>query len=166
LSSAYAAILPIFVAAFSQHHTMTLTGNILGITHKRDNRHKDIQLLVDKVEYITSRKDGHFFQDFDYVEALDTPLLITGDCLARDDSKYMEPGEYAFQVYDKVGDDYVRNESKQLVISMEYIEEEDLSILASVTYSVTVSNEEFNKLKRNKNKEKVLKRRRDNNKSR
>jgi hypothetical protein len=113
------------------------------------------------VEYITSRKDGHFFQEFDYVDELDTPLLITGDCLARADKKYEEPGEYTFQVFDKVGEDYVLNDRKQLVITMEYIEEEDLTILTSVSYSVTVSNEEFNQIKKEKNKEKALKKRRD-----
>jgi hypothetical protein len=140
---------------------MTLTGNILQITNKRDSRHRDIQLLVDKVEYITSRKDGHFFQDFEFVEELDTPLVLTGDCLARSDKKYVEPGDYAFQVFDKVGEDYVLNDRKQLVISMEHIEEEELTILTSVTYSVTVSNEDFNRIKKEKNKEKVLKKRKD-----
>lgn len=138
---------------------MTLTGNLLEITRKRDSRHQDIQLLVDKVEYITSRKDGHFFQDFEYVDELDTPLLITGDCLARADKKQEEPGEYAFQVFDKVGDDYVRNDRKQLVITMEHIEEEDLTILTSVSYSVTVSNQDFNQIKKEKNKEKALNKR-------
>lgn len=131
---------------------MTLTGNLLEITKKRDSRHKAIQLLVDKVEYITSRKDGHFFQDFEYVDELDTPLVITGDCLARADKKQEEPGEYTFQVFDKVGDDYVFNDRKQLVITMEHIEEENLTILTSVSYSVMVSNQEFNQIKKEKNK--------------
>lgn len=140
---------------------MTLTGDILSITNKRDSRHRDIQLLVDKVEYITSRKDGHFFQDFEYVEELDAPLLITGDCLARDDKKYAEPGEYIFWVFDKVGQEYVRNDRKQLVITLEHIAEEDLTILSSVNYSITVSNAEFNQIKKEKNKEKMVKKRRD-----
>jgi hypothetical protein len=148
---------------------MTLTGNILDITGKRDDRHQDIQLRVDQVEYITSRKDGHFFQDFEYVDVLDTPLVLTGDCLARDTKKYMDPGEYAFQVFDKVNQEYVLNPLKQLVVTMEYIEEDDLTILTSVSYSVTVSNEEFTRIKteRNKdkmkdrNKEKMLKKKQD-----
>jgi hypothetical protein len=140
---------------------MTLTGNILDITNKRDNRHQNIELRVDKVEYITSRKDGHFFQDFEYVDTLDSPLVLTGDCLARSDKKYMEPGEYAFQVFDKVGEEYVLNDRKHLEITMEYIEEDGLTILASVSYSVTVSNEEFNRVKKVRNREKVLKNKKD-----
>jgi hypothetical protein len=148
---------------------MTLTGNILEITSKRDNRHHDIALRVDQVEYITSKKDGHFFQDFEFTDILDTPLVLTGDCLARADKKYVEPGEYAFQVFDKIGEEYVLNDRKQLVITMEYIEEDDLTILTSVSYSVSVSNEEFIEIKtaRNKdkmkdrNKEKMLKKKKD-----
>jgi hypothetical protein len=140
---------------------MTLTGNILEITSKRDNRHQAIKLQVDQVEYITSRKDGHFFQDFEYVHPLDTPLVITGDCLARSTNKYTGPGEYVFQVFDKVGDAYVLNEQKELVITMEHIEEENLTILTSVAYSVRVSNQEFNQIKKDKNKEKMLQKRKD-----
>jgi hypothetical protein len=140
---------------------MTLTGNILEITNKRDDRHQNIKLQVDQVEYITSRKDGHFFQDFEYVHTPDTPLVITGDCLARSTNKYTEPGEYLFQVFDKVGDAYVLNEKKELVITMEHIEEEGLTIMTSATYSVRVSNEEFNQIKKDKNKEKMLKKRKD-----
>ena len=140
---------------------MTLTGNILQITSKRDNRHKDIQLLVDKVEYITSRKDGHFFQDFAYEETLDTPLRLTGDCLARAEKKYTEPGEYIFQVYDKVGEEYVLDNRKQLVVYLEYIEEEDLHVLTSLSYSITVSNAEFDQIKKEKNREKGSGKRRD-----
>jgi hypothetical protein len=136
---------------------MTLTGNIQEITNKRDSRHQDITLQVDKVEYITSRKDGNFFQDFDYEDVLDTPLLLTGDCLARSDKKYAEPGEIVFQVYDKVGEDYVLNEQKDLVVTMEYIEEDDLTILTSVSYSVRVSNDEFQQIKRDRNKDKMTK---------
>jgi hypothetical protein len=140
---------------------MTLTGNILDITPKRDSRHKDIELRVDEVEYVTSRKDGNFFQDFDFVDTLDTPLVLTGDCLARTDKKYDDPGEYTFQVFDKVGDEYVLNDHKHLVITMEYIEEDDLTILTSVSYSVKVSNEEFQQVKRDRNKEKMIKKRKE-----
>ena len=139
---------------------MTSTGNILDITTKRDSRHQHIALQVDKVEYITSRKDGHFFQDFDYVDVLDTPLVLTGDCLARV-SKKEEPGEYEFKVFDKVREEYVLNDQKHLVITMEYIEEDDLTIVTSVSYSVRVSNEEFQQIKRDKNKEKMLKKRKE-----
>lgn len=141
---------------------MTLTGNILDITQKRDSRHQDIRLEVDKIEYLTSRKDGHFFQDFEYVEELDTPLVLTGDCLARTDKNFLDPGEYEFLVYDKVGEEYVLNESKQLVITMEYVEEEDLTILSSVYYSVRVSNREFEQIKKEKNREKMQKKRKNN----
>jgi hypothetical protein len=140
---------------------MTLTGNILDITTKRDSRHQDIALQVDKVEYITSRKDGHFFQDFDFVDTLDSPLVLTGDCLARVDNKKEEPGEYEFKVFDKAGEEYVLNDRKHLLITMEYIEEDDLTILTSVSYAVTVSNEEFQQIKRDKNKEKMLKKRKE-----
>jgi hypothetical protein len=134
---------------------MTLTGNILDITNKRNDRHQDIQLRVDQVEYITSKKDGHFFQDFDYQDTLDTPLVLTGDCLARADKIYVDPGEYAFQVFDKVGEEYVLNDKKQLVITMEYVEEDDLTILTSVYFSVRVSNEEFTRIKTDRNKDKM-----------
>lgn len=140
---------------------MRLTGNILDITHKRDSRHRDITLAVDRIEYITSRKDGHFFQEFDYVDELDTPLVLTGDCLARSDKKLWEPGEYAFLVYDKVGEDYVLNDRKHLWIAMEYIEEDDLTILRTAKYSVMVSNEAFQQIKTNRNKDKMSQRKKD-----
>jgi hypothetical protein len=140
---------------------MTLTGNILNITTKRDSSHREVALQVDKVEYITSRKDGHFFQDFDFVDVLDTPLVLTGDCLARVDNKKEAPGEYEFKIFDKVGQEYVRNAQKHLLITMAYIEEDNLTILTSVSYSVRVSNEEFQQIKRDKNKEKMLKKRRE-----
>lgn len=140
---------------------MRLTGDIREITHKRDSRHRDIALTIDRIEYLTSKKDGHFFQDFDYVDELDTPLVLTGDCLARSDKKLWEPGEYAFQVYDKAGEDYVRNDSKHLLVALEYIEEDDLTILRSAKYSVTVSNQEFQQIKTSRNKDKMSQRRKD-----
>jgi hypothetical protein len=140
---------------------MALTGNILDITTKRDNRHQAIALEVDEVEYITSRKDGHYFQDFDYVDVLTSPLVITGDCLARAADRSLDQGEYAFQVFDKTGEEYVLNPQKHLVVSLEYVEEDDLTILTSVYYTVTVTNEEFQQIKRDKNKEKMLRQRKD-----
>lgn len=140
---------------------MTLTGNIRDITTKRDSRHRDIALQVDKVEYVTSRKDGHFYQDFDYVDVLDVPLVLTGDCLARDPKQQEEPGEYTFLVFDKVGEDYVRNEQKRLEVTMEYVEEEGLTLLTSLTYTVMVSNEEFQQIKRDRNKEKMARKRKE-----
>lgn len=140
---------------------MRLTGDIRDITQKRDSRHRDIALTVDRIEYLTSRKDGHFFQDFDYQDELDAPLVLTGDCLARSDKKLWEPGEYAFQVYDKVGEDYVLNDRKHLLVALEYIEEDDLTILRSARYSVTVSNEEFQQIKTSRNKDKMSQRKKD-----
>ena len=94
------------------------------------------------------------------MDVLDTPLVLTGDCLVRV-SKKEEPGEYEFKVFDKVQEEYVLNDQKHLVITMEYIEEDDLTIVTSVSYSVRVSNEEFQQIKRDKNKEKMLKKRKE-----
>jgi hypothetical protein len=51
----------------------------------------------------------------------------------------------------------VLNEQKDLVVTMEYIEEDDLTILTSVSYSVRVSNDEFQQIKRDRNKDKMTK---------
>ena len=51
---------------------MKLTGDIKKITTKREYKHQDIELEIDKVEYMTNKKDGHYFQAFDYEVELET----------------------------------------------------------------------------------------------
>lgn len=136
---------------------MRLTGNIQDIKTSRDSKNKDIALHINKIEYITHKKDGRFFQPFDYEDELETPLVITGDCLSRIDNKHLEEGEYEFKVYDKVGDDYELNESKQLSIETAYDYDEDVTILRSIYYTVTVSNEEFKQIKTERGKAKAAK---------
>jgi len=132
---------------------MRLAGNILDIKEKRDSRHQDIALYIDRVEYITLRKDGKYFQPFDFVDELDTPLVLTGDCLARITDKNLDEGEYAFQVYDKTDAGYALNENKHLSLSLEYDFDEQQAILSSVYYTVTVSNEEFKQIKRDRSQD-------------
>ncbi|MBC5773027.1 hypothetical protein H8S95_03040 [Pontibacter sp. KCTC 32443] len=133
---------------------MRLTGNIHDIKAKRDDANKGIELQLDKIEYITHRKDGKYYQPFDFVDELDKPLVITGDCLARVSSKQLEEGEYEFQVYDKVGDEYVLNPNKELALTVTYDFDADLTILTEIYYTVTVSNEEFKQIKTERNKAK------------
>ncbi|MDX5421048.1 MAG: hypothetical protein LPK07_01495 [Hymenobacteraceae bacterium] len=136
---------------------MRLIGNIQNIKHSRDNRNKDIEVHISTVEYITQKKDGRFFQPFDYVDELETPLIITGDCLARTDNKHLEEGEYEFKVYDKAGDDYELNPNKYLSLSTAYDFDADVTILTSLYYTVTVSNEEFEQIRKERNKAKKQK---------
>lgn len=131
---------------------MRLKGNIQDIKGKRDSNNKGIEIHLDKIEYITHRKDGKYYQPFDLVVDLDVPLVITGDCLARVSSKQLEEGEYEFQVYDKVGDDYVLNPNKELALTITYDYDADLTILTEVYYTVTVSNEEFKQIKAERQK--------------
>ena len=127
---------------------MRLTGNLSGIKIKRDSRNQDIALQVDQIEYITYKKDGKYFQPFEFIDELETPLVLTGDCLAKSAGKAAEEDEIIFDVYDKTGDDYQLNPDKQLSVTMTYDEEADLHILRSLTYTVTVPNEEFNTIRR------------------
>lgn len=136
---------------------MKLTGNILDVKNKRDDRNAGIALEIDKIEYVTYKKDGKYFQPFDLVEELETPLVITGDRLARKTDKHLQEGEYDFKVYDKEGDDFVLNENKMLSVLLVYEEEEQQNILSSIEYSVTVSNEEFKQLKLASHKERSAK---------
>ncbi|WP_155801018.1 hypothetical protein [Pontibacter sp. BAB1700] len=41
---------------------MKLTGNILNIKNKRDDRNAGILIEVDKIEYVTYKKDGKYYQ--------------------------------------------------------------------------------------------------------
>ncbi|WP_018478732.1 hypothetical protein [Pontibacter roseus] len=134
---------------------MKLTGNILDIKSKREDRHAGIALSLDKVEYVTYKKDGKYYQPFNLVEDLETPIVITGNCLARKADKHLQEGEYDFVVYDKEGDDYVLNENKLLSVLLVYDEEEQQHILSSVEYTVVVSNEEFKQLKTASHKDRM-----------
>ncbi|WP_242917743.1 hypothetical protein [Pontibacter liquoris] len=126
---------------------MKLTGNITAIKQKRDNSNQDIALAINKIAYVTHKKDGKYYQPFEFEDELPAPLVITGDCLARIPNTYLEEGEYEFQVFDKTGDAYVLNENKALAITTAYDFDEQLTILSSVSYVVTISNEEFKQLK-------------------
>ncbi|ARS34559.1 hypothetical protein [Pontibacter actiniarum] len=136
---------------------MKLVGNIQDIRGSRNTKNEGIALHIDRIEYVTHKKDGRFFQPFDLEVELETPLVITGDCLARTDNKHLEEGEYEFLVYDKVDDGYELNESKQLSIETAYDYDADVTILRSVYYTVTVSNEEFKQLKTEQGKARAAK---------
>ncbi|GAB3812074.1 hypothetical protein [Pontibacter rugosus] len=133
---------------------MKLQGNILDIKNTRDSKNLGIEIHLDKIEYITNKKDGRYNQPFDFIDELETPMVITGDCLARINNKHLQDGEYDFQVYDKVGEEYVLNPDKFLSVLITYDFEADITILTSVEYSVTVTNEEFKQIKAERSKEK------------
>lgn len=136
---------------------MRLTGNIRQIKNTRDSRNSDVAVHINTIEYITQKKDGKYYQAFDFVEELDTPLVITGDCLALIPSKHAAEGEYAFNVYDKTGEEYELNENKQLSLALDYDYDAGVAILTSATYTVTVSNEEFKQIKSDRSKARKLK---------
>ncbi|MFD2512288.1 hypothetical protein ACFSRY_00300 [Pontibacter locisalis] len=133
---------------------MKLTGNLLRIKNKRDDDNHDITLEIDKVEYITYKKDGRFYQPFDFVDELEAPILITGDRLARITGKHLQEGEHEFQVYDEVEGGFELNENKKLTATTEYDFDADLTILTSVEYTLIVSNEEFKQIKKDRSEEK------------
>ena len=135
---------------------MKLIGDILRIKNKRDDQHRDIEIHIDQIEYITHKKDGRFFQPFDFIDDLDAPVVITGDYLARAPKNDFEEEDYVFKVYDKIGEDYILSENKNLVLTLIYVEEAEQTILNSGTYSITVSNDEFNQIKRERSQEKKL----------
>ncbi|QCR22572.1 hypothetical protein [Pontibacter sp. SGAir0037] len=136
---------------------MKLIGDIGRIKATRDSQNQDIEVHIDKVEYITSKKDGKYFQEFNYIDELDTPLILTGDCLALIVDKNAAEGEYDFKVYDKNGDDYELNSFKVLYLTTAYDFDADLTILTSVDYTVTVSNDAYKQMKAERNKEKKKK---------
>jgi hypothetical protein len=131
---------------------MRLTGNLQNIKSRRDDANKDITIQVDRVEYITQKKDGKYWQPFDLDIELETPLVITGDCLARTANKHLPEGESEFNVYDKNGDEYELNPDKQLSVTTAYDFDAGLNIVTEVYYTITVSNEEFKKLKEERHK--------------
>lgn len=138
---------------------MKLTGDIRKIKTKREDQHADIVLEINRVEYLTHKKDGHYFQAFDYDVDLATPLLLTGDRLARKHAKPGKDGELEFLVYDKTETGYALNENIKLEIEVAYDFEEDLQILSSVYYSVTLPPKEFETLKQELEKEKAFRNR-------
>lgn len=131
---------------------MKLTGNLLNVKTKRDDRNADITVVVDKIEYITYKKDGKYYQPFNLEVALNEPLAITGDRLARRPDKHLQEGECDFDVYDVEDGEYVLNEHKFLSVLLVYDEEEQEHFMSSVEYQETVSGEEFKRLKEEQHK--------------
>lgn len=126
---------------------MKLTGNLQDIKTKRDSNNQGIEIHVDRVEYITHKKDGKYYQPFELIEDLKTPLVLTGDCLARIPNKFLEEGEFEYEVYDKVGEEYELNPNKKLALTITYDFDSDLTILTEAYYTVTITNDEFKELK-------------------
>jgi hypothetical protein len=133
---------------------MRLSGNLQDIKRTRDDANSTIEIQIDKIEYVTYKKDGRFFQPFDFVDELDSPLVITGDCLARTDNKHLEEGEHEFQVYDKIGEEYTLNPDKMLYLTTAYDFDVDITILTDLEYTVTVPNEDFQQIKKDRSIEK------------
>ncbi|MCC9168081.1 hypothetical protein [Pontibacter harenae] len=127
---------------------MKLIGNILDIKQNRENGNKDIEVHISRVTYITNKKDGRFFQPFDFEDELETPLILTGDLLARKNYKQQEEGEFEFKVFDLEDGEYVLNENKELSLTVAYDPDADLRIVNSLYYEITISNEEFEQLKK------------------
>ncbi|MCJ8164179.1 hypothetical protein MKJ04_04945 [Pontibacter sp. E15-1] len=128
---------------------MRIVGNINQIKQKRDSENRDVEVHLDKIEYITHKKDGKYDQPFDYIDELETPLVITGDCLARSSSptSHLEEGESEFYVFRKTGDAYEKDENSLLTLTMTYDFDANVNILTASTYTVTLSNEAFQQLK-------------------
>jgi len=126
---------------------MRLVGNINHIKQQRENQNQGIELHLDKVEYITYKKDGKYYQPFDYVDELETPLVVTGDCLSRTNDTHLEEGEYKFNVYQKTGEDYILNPDISFAVTTAYDFDADTTILTSTAYVVTISNEAYRELK-------------------
>jgi hypothetical protein len=127
---------------------MKLTGDIRKIGTKRDDKFEDISLQINRIEYITHKKDGNYYQAFDLEVELEKPLVITGDRLAKKNLKPSEEGEIIFDIYDKEGDDYVLNKNRELEIIVAYDGDEDLLILSSVYYAEVLPPKEFEALKK------------------
>ena len=136
---------------------MKVVGNIKSITPQRSTKKQAIELHIDRVEYVTSKKDGRYYQDFNYIDDLDTPLVITGDCLALSTDKKLEEGEYEFNVYEKAEDGYALNPNKYLFLTMVYDFDEDQEILSEVDYTITLPPDEFDQFKKERDNEKALK---------
>jgi hypothetical protein len=135
---------------------MKLVGNILRIKNKRDSQHQDIEIHIDKITYLTQKKDGRFYQSFEFIDELDTPLVLTGDCLARTPNTDFEEEDFTYQVFDKTHDTYTLNPHKELTLTLVYAEEAEQLILSAGTYAVTVLPAEFEQLKRDRSKSNKL----------
>jgi len=133
---------------------MKVIGDILRIKNVRNSRLQDIEVHVDQIAYITHKKDGLFFQPFEYIDTLGTPLIITGDLLARAPNTDFDEEDFNFYVFDKAGEIYTMNENKHLTLTLVYVEEEGQTILNSGTYSVIVPNDEFEQIRKQGNKTK------------
>lgn len=130
---------------------MKLVGNILDIKKDREDKNAGVEVHLDRVEYITYKKDGHYRQAFEFVDDLDTPLVITGDHLSRINPIRSNEGEHEFRVYDKAEDGtYVLNEDKSLTLTTVYDFDLELTILSAAEYTITVSAEDFKKVQREK----------------
>lgn len=128
---------------------MKLVGNILSITKQREDNNKKVEIHLDRVEYVTYKKDGHYSQPFDFVDDLSTPLIITGDHLSRTNPIRSNEGDHEFKVYDKAEDgSYVLNETKSLKLTTEYDYDLDITILSAAEFTITVSNEEFKQIQK------------------
>ncbi|MBK0402767.1 hypothetical protein I5M27_07200 [Adhaeribacter sp. BT258] len=142
---------------------MKLTGDIRKIGTKREDKFQDIVLEINRLEYITHKKDGNYFQAFDLEVELEKPLIITGDRLAKKNIKPSEEGEILFDVYDKAGDAYVLNKNLELEIIVAYDSDEDLLILSSVYYAEMLPPKEFEAFKKEYEKTKAFKNRKGKN---
>ncbi len=131
---------------------MKLTGNILAIRQKREDKNQQITLALHTVTYVTYKKDGKYHQPFEYEDEIEVPVILTGDCLARTDNRHLEEGAFEFHVFDKVGDTYVLNDDKFLSITTVYDDESQEVILSSAYYSVVLTNEAFKQLKTDRSK--------------
>jgi hypothetical protein len=138
---------------------MKLTGDIRKIGTKREDKNQDISLEINRIEYLTHKKDGNYYQAFDLEVVLEKPLIITGDQLARKNIKPSEEGEIIFELYDKVGDEYVLNKNLELEIIVAYDMEEDLLILSSVYYAEMLPPKEFEAFKKEYEKTNAFKNR-------
>ena len=141
---------------------MKLTGDIRKIGTKREDKHQDILLEINRVEYVTHKKDGNYFQAFDLEVELEKPLIISGDCLAKKNLKPTEEGELIFDVYDKTDGEYLLNKNRELEIIVAYDFEEDLLILSSVYYAEILPPKEFEALKKEYEKTTAFKNRKKN----
>ncbi|MBA9077181.1 MULTISPECIES: hypothetical protein [Rufibacter] len=136
---------------------MKAVGNIKAITQQRSSKLANVEIHISSVQYVTSKKDGRYFQDYAYEEELETPLVITGDCLARADKNKQPEGDFEFNVYDKVDGEYVLNENKRLEVTVVYDFEEDVTIISALDYTVTLPPAEFEQFRKEREKEKGFK---------
>jgi len=144
---------------------MKVIGNIRQIKNTRNSRLQDIEVYIDHISYITHKKDGRFYQPFEYVDTLDSPFIITGDCLALAPNLDFEEEDFNFFVFDKTGEVYTLNDNKRLTLTLVYADEAEQTILNTGTYTVTVPNEEFEQIKKERSKNKKLNQGKNNKKS-